>query len=194
MDVNRGLVVAAGCLLVGLLLGYSLGGSDTASAQLAATRTLDVKVSALDKRVAELETAIAGLQGSQSQGLQGLGTEMDGLGQSLAGSLATLGEGLSTALKSQIDELRDRLSALGEAPMSGGEATVTLTPGATVPLGEGLELFLAAIDTGAGTAMVAINGQALVQLTLGQTYETGGCRLTLTGFDAKGGAFVTGGC
>lgn len=198
MDVNRGLVVGAGCLIVGLVLGYSLGGSDVDQAQLAQTRALSAKVETLSgefeglgQRIDGVESAVASLQGTQSQELQGLGAQLDGVGESLAGSLQQLGDGVSAALKAQLDELRDRLA--GNAPEA-SPTTLTLAPGETAPLGDRLEVFLAATDPAAGTAMVAINGQALVQLTLGTAYETGGCKVALTGFDAEGGAFIAGGC
>ena len=135
----------------------------------------------------------------------------------VTGAVDKLGSGVSEAVKGQIDGLREQIATLrasggGEAAApaaeAGGEAApaaaaapaspgagTALKPGMTAVIApEKLHVFLSAANAAAGTAMVAVNGQSLSEVALGQEQEANGCKFTLTGFDGEGGATSDGGC
>lgn len=217
MDFNSALIAGAGGLIVGLVIGYSMGGSgeDLAEAGLSQTRELSAQVEALSERVGGVEGAVGALVKAQTEGVQGLGARIDGIVQQVSGQVDALGGGVSEAMKTQIQDLRGQLAGLiGGAPAGGasGEATGVgvgtgvgsgvgsgvgnpATPGSTVTLADGkLRVFLSAADPAAGTARVAINGQTLVSLAIGNPLDVDGCSVSLTGFDAAGAALIDGGC
>ncbi len=211
MDFNSALIAGAGGLIVGLVIGYSMGGSgeDLAEASLAQTRDLSAKVATLSEKVGGIEGAVGALNKAQSDGAQALGARIDGIAQEVSGRVDALGGGVSDALKSQLQDLRGQLAGLiggsaGGREASGGVATgggatggtgSAVRPGAAVTLADGkLRVFLSAADASAGTARVAINGQTLVPLEVGKPVEANGCSVSLTGFDADGAAMIDGGC
>ena len=223
MDMNNSLVVGAGALLVGIIIGYSMGGSgeDLAEEGLARTEALSAKVEemttkvdGLDAKVGGIETSFADFGAKQSEGLKGIGDQIAGIGASVSGAVDKLGTGVGDAVKNQIDGLREQLSSLrggaeggaaapaAEAPAAGGgeaaEASgsgTALRPGmAVVIAADKLHVFLSSADREAGTATVAENGQTLTTIDVGQEQEANGCKFSLTGFDAEGAAMIDGGC
>ena len=211
MDFNSALIAGAGGLIVGLVIGYSMGGSgeDLAAAGLSQTRELSARVEALNERVGGIEGAVGALGKAQTEGVQGLGARIDGIVQQVSGQVDALGGGVSDVVKTQIQDLRGQLAGLiGGAPAggaSGGGADVAagagtgtgspITPGSAVTLADGkLRVFLSAADPAAGPARVAVNGQTLVPSAIGKPFEADGCSVSLTGFDAAGAALIDGGC
>lgn len=236
MDMNNSLVVGAGALIVGILIGYSMGGSgeDLAKEGLARTEALaarveqvttkvdglDTKVGGLDEKVGGIETSFADFGAKQSENLKGIGAQIAGIGTSVSGAVDKLGSGMSEAVKGQIDGLREQLSTLragegaqapegaekaeggkpagadGEsAPAEASGTGTALRPGmAAVIAPDKLHVFLSSADREAGTATVAVNGQTLTTISLGQKQEANGCSFSLTGFDAEGAAMIDGGC
>lgn len=87
----------------------------------------------------------------------------------------------------------DTAAASGAAPTGSGE-------GSEIGIGEtgifadgGLRVFLSAFDPEAGTARVAINGQALTMLSMGSPAQAGDCTVTLTGGEGRR-AIIDGSC
>ncbi len=237
MDMNNSLVVGAGALIVGVIIGYSMAGSgdDLAKEGLARTEALSAKVEemaskvdGLGEKVGGIETTFADFGAKQSDGLKGIGDQIAGIGTSVSGAVDKLGTGVGDAVKNQIDGLREQLSSLragggssgetaaspaAEAPAEAAapaeatapaeaaapaEATGTgtaLRPGmAAVVAPDKLHVFLSSADREAGTATVAVNGQTLTTISVGQKQEANGCEFSLTGFDADGAAMIDGGC
>lgn len=206
MDFNSALIAGAGGLIVGLVIGYSMGGSgeDLAEAGLRQTRELSTKVEALSEKVGGIEGAVGALSKAQTDDAQGLGARIDGIAQEVSSRMDALGGGVSDAMKTQMQDLRGQLAGLigvvggGAAAPEPERAAGTgsaVIPGSAVTLADGkLRVFLSAADAKAGTARVAINGQTLVPLELGKPFDADGCSVSLTGFDADGAALIDGGC
>lgn len=235
MDLNNSVVVAAGALLVGVLVGYSLSGSGDELAEQGLARTealsaqveaMGAKVDGLDQKVGGIESAVADLGGKQAESLKGIGDQLAGLGGAVGGAVTgavdKLGAGVTDTVKTQIDGLREQIAALRaggegsgaaapapapakeEAAAGGGEAAggwkisdkgTAVTPGmAAIIAPEKLHVFLSAADPAAGSATVAVNGQSLSTILVGQKQEANGCEFSLTGFDEKGAAMIDGGC
>ena len=237
MDMNNSLVVGAGALIVGVIIGYSMSGSGAELAKEGLARTealsaeveeMTTKVDGLDEKVGGIETAFADFGAKQSEGLKGIGEQIAGIGGTVSGAVDKFGAGVSEAVKGQIDGLREQLSTLrapgggesgggnagggnagggAEAPQAGSEGSgggasaeasgsgTALRPGmAAVIAPDKLHVFLSSADREAGTATVAVNGQALSTVSVGQEQEANGCHFSLTGFDAKGAAMIDGGC
>lgn len=210
MDFNNALIAGAGGLIVGLVLGYAMGGGsgDAAlEAQLAKTEEVAAMVETLSADVAGLGERLGGIEGvvtAQSEGLQGLGGRIDGIGASVAGTVDQLGGGVSEALRSQLEGLRGEVLSLmaagagsggGGSEAAGAASGTALMPGATAVLAEGqLRVFLSSANSRAETANVAINGQTLVPLEVGRPFDAGGCAVELTGFDPAGVAMIDGHC
>ncbi|PZQ46846.1 MAG: hypothetical protein DI556_18950 [Rhodovulum sulfidophilum] len=225
MDMNNSLVVGAGALLVGILIGYSMGGSgdELAEQGLARTEALSARVEEMAGKLDGLESKVTGVEGSvaqfasaQSDGLKGLGdqigTRIDGIGESVGGAVDKLGASVSDTVKGQIEGLRAQIATLRggaaepasegaesaesapPAPAAAPGAGTTVTPGMTAVVApDKLHVFLSATDPAAGTAMVAVNGQTLSTIKLGEEQEANGCHFTLTGFDGRA-ATIDGGC
>lgn len=231
MDMNNSLVVGAGALIVGVIIGYSMAGSgdDLAKEGLARTEALSAKVEemaskvdGLGEKVGGIETTFADFGAKQSDGLKGIGDQIAGIGTSVSGAVDKLGTGVADAVKNQIDGLREQLSSLRAGGGSSGEAEAppaaeapaeatapaeaaapaeatgtgtALRPGmAAVVAPDKLHVFLSSADRAAGTATVAVNGQTLTTISVGQKQEANGCEFSLTGFDADGAAMIDGGC
>lgn len=224
MDFNKALMVGAGSLLVGLILGYSMGGSgnDEIDAQLAKADELSARVESMSQDMAGMGERLGGIEGvvtamraAQTEGMQGLGARVDGMGQQLSSSVERLGSGMSDAMKAQVEALRGQIDGLrgsaaeeseqgeegeqaqAEAPAAPQAAAsgIAVTPGGTAILVPGrLHVFLSAADAEGGRARVAVNGQMLVPLEVGKAVEVDGCAVELTGFDIRGAAMIDGGC
>lgn len=222
MDLNNSVVVGAAALLVGVIIGYSMSGSDEDPAEQALARTealstqveaMDAKVDGLDQKLGGVESAVADIVGKQADGLKGIGEQISGIGGTVTGAVDKLGTGVTDAVKAQIDGLKEQIAGLRAAPApaagteaeAGGAPTggagkisdkgTAVKPGmAAIIAPEKLHVFLSSADPAAGTASVAVNGQTLSTITVGEEQEVNGCKFSLTGFSETGEAMIDGGC
>lgn len=220
---NRTILLVAGALVVGLVLGALFrGGGPDIKPMVDETRTLSARVDALGAEVKGLGERLATIEGSvtetrsaQDTALGDLRGQLEGLGKSVADTTGALGGEVSTALQSQLQELRGQLSDIvgrvkegnadsetagadADAPAAAPQVATTgtpVTPGQAVTLvDEKLRVFLSSADPKSNSARVAINGFATTVLTAGEPVDVDGCHVELSGFDASGTAMIDGGC
>lgn len=216
---NRTILLVAGALVVGLVLGALFrGGGPDIKPVVDETRALSARidgigaeVKGLGERLATIEGSVTETRSAQDSALGDLRGQLEGLGKSVADTTGALGGQVSTALQSQLEDFRGQISDLvgrakggdaGDEAAAGAAATqqvattgTPLTPGQAVTLAaEKLRVFLSSADAQSGSARVAINGFATTVLTAGEPVEVNGCRVVLSGFDASGTAMIDGGC
>ncbi|TPE49945.1 hypothetical protein [Amaricoccus solimangrovi] len=222
--MNNSLVVGAGALLVGIIIGYSMSGGEDETAREALARTealstqveaMSGKVDGLDQKLGGVEAAVVAFNATQNEALTALSGQIQGIGQTVSGAVDKLGAGIGETMKSQMDGMRSALSSMrgmggtggetggesgGDSGPAGGQAApagtgTALRPGMTAVISpDKLHVFLSSADSAAGSAMVAVNGQSLQTLKVGEEQEANGCHFSLTGFDADGAAMIDGGC
>lgn len=219
---NRTILLVAGALVVGLVLGalFRGGGPDIKPA-IDETRALSARVDAigaevkgLGERLATIEGSVRETRSAQDSALGDLRGQLEGLGKSVADTTGALGGQVSTAVQSQLEAFRGQISdlvgrtrsddaagddAAGETAGATAPQVATtgtpLTPGQAVTLvDEKLRVFLSSADAQSNSARVAINGVGTTVLTAGEPVEVDGCRVVLSGFDASGTAMIDGGC
>ncbi len=214
---NRTILLVAGALVVGLVLGALFrGGGPDITPVVDETRALSARIDGIGTEVTGLGERLAAIEGSvtetrtaQDSALGDLRGQLEGLGKSVADTTGALGGQVSTALQSQLEDFRGQISDLvgrakgteaaddtvGAAAPQVATTGTALTPGQAVTLADDrLRVFLSSADARSNSARVAINGLATTVLTAGEPVEVDGCRVVLSGFDANGTAMIDGGC
>lgn len=118
---NRTILLVAGALVVGLVLGalFRGGGPDIKPA-IDETRALSARVDAigaevkgLGERLATIEGSVTETRSAQDSALGDLRGQLEGLGKSVADTTGALGGQVSTAVQSQLEAFRgDRKSVV----------------------------------------------------------------------------------
>jgi hypothetical protein len=218
MQIDRTVLFAAGGVIVGFAIGYAVSSSGRSAleAQLrqnteiaAAMNSLESRIDGIEgslrQSVADVQARVEEIGSSDAESrIAALAERVEGMGSDIGARLEGMAPELRETISREVGALQGRLAALsqqttavveraiGEGPAAGAGNEVRL--GGTAMLAEGaLRVFLSGVNSEAGTARVAVNGQSLVTLALGETVEAGDCTVTLTGL-GTGSATVDGSC
>jgi hypothetical protein len=218
MQIDRTVLFAVAGVALGFVIGYAVSSSGRSAleAQLRQNSEVAAAMNALESRidgiegslrqsVADIQARVDEIGSSDAEGrIAALAERVEGMGSDIGARLEGMAPELRATVSSEIAALQGRLAALsqqatavveraiGEGPATGAGTEVRV--GGTALLADGaLRVFLSGLNAEAGTARVAVNGQSLATLALGETTEAGDCSVTLTGL-GTGSATVDGSC
>jgi hypothetical protein len=216
MQIDRTVLFAVGGVILGFVIGYAVSSSGRSAleAQLRQNSEIAAAMNALEGRidgiegnlrqsVADIQARVDEIGSSDAEGrIAALAERVEGMSSDIGARLEGMAPELRETVSREIGALQGRLAALSQQATAvvehaigeGSAAGIEVRVGGTAMLADGaLRVFLSGVNSEAGTARVAVNGQSLATLALGQSTEAGDCTMTLTGL-GTGSATVDGRC